>query len=243
MRLDSYLVLNGYFSTKSKAQNCIRNSKCQVNGVIISKCGYEVNNDVSINILQAYDKYVSFGGYKLEKALNEFNIDLTNKIVLDIGASSGGFTDCCLQHHALKVYAYDVGHDQLVDSIRNDPKVIVKEGINCRNLTNQDFTDKIDFICMDVSFISCTCFLEAISDILPINSEAVILFKPQFEVGNQYLNNKGVVTEQNIVFEKLNDCLTQAKILKLECVNKTKSVVKQINGNQEYLLYFRRVEC
>jgi len=242
MRLDNLLLEKHLFSSKSKAQTCIRNGFCSVNGRIITKCGYEANIDDIIDIKEAYDSYVSFGGYKLEKALNDFKISLNNKTVLDIGASTGGFTDCCLKHGAKFVYAYDVGHNQLHFSLKSKPNIKSIEGINARYLKKDEFDKKIDFICMDVSFISCTTILPNISEILSNQGEAVILFKPQFEVGHQYLNTHGVVINKDIVKEKLNNCIQIANDLKLKCLSVTDSVVKEKNGNQEYLLYFVKGE-
>ena len=185
---------------------------------------------------------MSRGGSKLEAALRRFSIDLKGLICLDIGASTGGFTDCCLQNGAEKVYAYDVGHLQLHPSLLVNEKVISREGINARYLKKEDFSEKIDFICMDVSFISCTKILPAISDILAEKGKSVILFKPQFEVGNDNLNKKGIVNNENAVREKLADCRKLASQLGLEVRGEMTSPIKGQDGNTEYLLYLEKHE-
>ncbi len=187
MRLDVYLTEKNYYSSRSQASLAIKERRVQVNSRTITKAGYEVEENDIVTVKKQQYTFVSRGGQKLLEALNKFDINLTDKIVLDIGASTGGFSDCALQFKAKKVYAYDVGEGQLAEKLRNDPRVVVKEKINARYLKKEDFKDMIDFICMDVSFISCTKIFEAISNILNDNKEAVILFKPQFEVGNKYL--------------------------------------------------------
>ena len=240
MRLDSFLVEKGYYNSRSQANNAVKNGKIKVNGRIITKSGFEVKENDVIDAVLEVNKYVSFGGYKLQKAYETFKFDLKDKTVLDIGASTGGFTDYCLQNGASKVYAYDVGHDQLDQKIRNDERVVVKEGVNCRYLNKNDFEENIDFICMDVSFISCTKLLENISQILNDDGEAVILFKPQFEVGNEYLNRQGIVINDKIVMKKMDETIALANDLNLICLGKTESVTKEPGGNQEYLLYFKK---
>lgn len=238
MRIDQLLVKREFYKTRSQASSAIKEKRVKINGIIINKAGFDVAEDCNIEVNYPEERFVSRGGYKLLTAIREFNIDLKNKTVLDIGASTGGFTDCALQHGAEKVYAYDVGSQQLDEKIRNDKRVVVKENINCRYLKKEDFADEIDFICMDVSFISCTKMFEAISSILDTDKEAVILFKPQFEVGNDFLNKKGIVTDNNEVLKKLNDCKMEAEKLKLIMEGYVASDIKGTDGNQEYLLYF-----
>ena len=240
MRLDQFLVLQGYYSTRSKASAAIKEKRVKINGKTITKAGAEVDENCSVEIIRPERTFVSRGGYKLQGAIDQFEIDLSGKTVLDIGASTGGFTDCALQSGAAKVYAYDVGTDQLDISLRNDPRVISKENVNCRFLKKEDFSDEIDFICMDVSFISCTKMMEAISDILSKGKTAVILFKPQFEVGRENLNRSGIVINQNAVDQKLDECILLAEKLDLQLTGKTLSAIKGTDGNQEYLLYFEK---
>lgn len=241
MRLDVYLVENNYFTTRSKATLAIKENKIKVNGKLITKAGFNVDENDVIEIKEDINPFVSRAGLKLAFALETFNIDLNDKIVLDIGASTGGFTDCCLQNKAKKVYAYDVGHSQIDKSLINDKRVVIKEKINCRYLKRQDFIDIIDFICMDVSFISCTKMLQAISNVLTTNKEAVILFKPQFEVGNKYLNRQGLVIDDKIIKIRLNETLNLAKEFDLQLINKVISPITGKDGNKEYLLYFKKI--
>lgn len=241
MRLDLYLVEKKYFTTRSKAALAIKEKNVKVNGNLITKAGFIVSEDDVIEIKQNINKFISRGGYKLLHALQYFNIDLTDKIVLDIGASTGGFTDCCLQNNAKKVYAYDVGHSQLDKSLLNDSRVVEKERINCRYLTKNDFKDTIDFICMDVSFISCTKMFEAISNVLDYSKEIVILFKPQFEVGSDYLNRQGIVINDKIIEVRLSETIEYAKTFNLKFIDKIISPIKGKDGNKEYLLYFKKI--
>lgn len=238
MKLSIYLVELGHYPTRSQAHNAIKEGKVTVNGRVVTKDGYEVNEADLISVTREDDIYASRGGYKLREALKSFEIDLNGLTVLDIGASTGGFTDCALQHGAAKVYAYDVGHDQLAEKLRKDPHIIAREGVNGRELHRSDFDEKIDFICMDVSFISCSKLLANISDILPDNGQAVILFKPQFEVGPQNLNNKGVVKNNALVNAKMKETREMARILKLKLNGTVRSPITGQNGNQEYLMYF-----
>ncbi len=241
MRLDLYLVENKYFTTRSKAALAIKEQNVKVNDKIITKAGFNVSEGDVIKIKEDVNLFVSRGGLKLQKALQYFNINLNNKTVLDIGASTGGFTDCCLKNKAKKIYAYDVGHSQLDQSLIEDSRVVAKEKINCRYLTKEDFCDTIDFICMDVSFISCTKMFKAISDILDVGKEAVILFKPQFEVGSKHLNRQGIVIDDKIIAIRLNETIDYASKFDLHLIDKVISPIKGGDGNNEYLLYFKKI--
>ncbi len=236
IKLSQYLVENKYYPNRSQAHNAIKERKVRVNGIVITKDGYLVSDDDEITVEKLLTTYVSRGGHKLEAALKEFGISLKNKAVLDIGASTGGFTDCCLQNGARIVYAYDVGHDQLNEKLKKDDRVVSNEGINARFLKKSDFVDEIDFICMDVSFISCTKIFEAISDILSSNKQAVILFKPQFEVGKEFVNKKGLVNDKNAISQALVNCQNEASNLQLSIEKIIPSPIKGQDGNQEYLL-------
>lgn len=238
MKLSMYLVQQGIYPNRSQAHNAIKEKRVRVNGITVTKDGYEVDENDLIEVEKEENQYVSRGGYKLAAALNTFKISLENLMVLDIGASTGGFSDCALQNGARKVYAYDVGHDQLAESLRNNPKVISREGINGRDLHRDSFEETIDFICMDVSFISCVKLLPNIADILHDKGQAVILFKPQFEVGPSFLNNKGVVKNKEIVSLKMKETEETASLLKLKHMGTVKSPITGQNGNQEYLMYF-----
>ncbi len=242
MKLSIYLVETGEYPNRSQAHNAIKERKVMVNGKIVTKDGFEVDENDRIQVFKEEISYVSRGGFKLREALNTFKISLQNMTVLDIGASTGGFTDCCLQNGAAKVYAYDVGHDQLAEKLQKDARVISREGVNGRELYRNSFDEKIDFICMDVSFISCEKLMANIADILHDQGKTIILFKPQFEVGPAYLNNKGVVKNAEIVNRKLSECIGEAARLHLKHRGTVKSPIKGQNGNQEYLLYFEKEE-
>ncbi len=233
IKLSVYLVVNGYFATRSQATNNIKEGKVKVNGRVITKGGFEVSDNDLIEVEMNDNQYVSRGGYKLKAALTTFKISLQNKTVLDIGASTGGFTDCCLQNGAKKVYSYDVGHDQLSEKLLNDDRVISKEGVNARYLTKNEFDEVIDFICMDVSFISCMKIFPAISDILEIGNEAVILFKPQFEVGIEHLNKNGIVKDEKAIEYKLDECRQTAENYRLHLIDIIQSPIKGQDGNRE----------
>lgn len=239
-RLDRFLVEKGYFKTRSQAQLAINEGKIKVNGRIITKNGFDIEENDQIEYEKEEYQFVSRGGYKLLAALEYFKIDLNGMTVLDIGASTGGFTDCARQFGARKIYAYDVGHDQLAEELQNDERIISREGVNCRNLTAEDFTDPIDFICMDVSFISCSKMLKAISDTLADKGEAVILFKPQFEVGSQYLNRQGLVVNDKIIRDRLLVTLELINRSGMQWIGKIESPIKGGDGNREYLIYLRK---
>ena len=240
MRLDVWLTENEVFSTRSRAQQAIKAGEIRVNGRVITKSGHEVSEEDRIEYEKPEYTFVSRGGYKLLEAIRHNGIDLQGKTVLDIGASTGGFTDCVLQMGACKVYAYDVGVGQLTNSLREDPRVIVREHINCRSLTKEDFKEDIDFICMDVSFISCVKMLDAIVSILSPGKEAVILFKPQFEVGSRYLNGQGIVTDDRIVKDRLQETKAQMALRKLEVISVIESPIRGGDGNREYLIYLKK---
>ncbi|MGN1398389.1 MAG: TlyA family RNA methyltransferase [Erysipelotrichaceae bacterium] len=240
MRLDIYLTENKYFNTRSQASLAIKENRVKVNNRFVSKAGYEVNENDIVSIIKPQYNFVSRGGYKLLEAIEKFKIDLKDKIVLDIGASTGGFTDCALQFGCKKVYAFDVGENQLDQSLRNHKQVIVREKINCRYLSKDDIADTVDYIVMDVSFISATKLFQSISNILNTDAKAVILFKPQFEVGKEYLTNANIVNNDKIVVEKLNDFIKEATAYDLYLIGFTCSPIRGKEGNKEYLLYFNK---
>lgn len=236
MRIDKFLVENNFYDTRNKAQEAIKQGKIKINGKVISKCSFEVNNDDQVNVIDD-DKYVCRGAYKLVDALNTFKIDLTNKTVLDIGASTGGFTQVCLEADAQKVYAVDVGHDQLALELKNNSKVINMEGINARTLSADLFDEPIDFVCMDVSFISIEKVTTNLFSWLTKPFEAVFLIKPQFEVGKKYLNKKGIVKDLSIHKKLLHAYVEYFQNLGLSIKGLKPSNIQGKYGNQEYLIY------
>ena len=236
-RLDLYLVESGNFSTRNKSQMAITNGDVTVNSQVVTKNGFIVTDQDKIEVVNSL-KYVSRSGLKLELALETFNIDIDNKVALDIGASTGGFTDCLLQNGAQYVYAVDVGTNQLVSVIKDNPKVESREGVNCRYLSINDFDKRLDLVVVDVSFISCTLLLEAISNLLPTQKELIVLIKPQFEVGPKYINKHGIVNNSNAIISSIENCIRTAKKHSLIIQNIIPSSLKGKQGNQEYLAYF-----
>ncbi len=180
--------------------------------------------------------YVSKGGLKLEKAINVFNINLENKICVDIGASTGGFTDCMLQNGAIKVYAIDVGHNQLDKKIKNNEKVINLEGINIKNINIEEY-EKVDFISIDVSFISLTNVLEYANKLLKESGKVVVLIKPQFEVGKELINKNGIVKNPLAHRKAIEKVADYAIELGLEFIDLDYSPIKGSAGNIEYIAY------
>ncbi len=201
MRLDKNLV--EVCGTRTRAQDAIAQGRVLVNGKVIYKASYDVKAEDSIEVIPD-EGYASRGAYKLKGALDAWHIDLKDRVVLDIGASTGGFTDLCLREGARKVYALDVGHLQLADSLRNDERVICMEGVNAREVSPAMFEEAPDFVCMDVSFISAKKIIEPFATRLAPD-EAVILVKPQFEAGPQALNGRGILKNEKTRERILND--------------------------------------
>jgi len=194
-RLDKVIKKRRLIRSRSRAQRMIAAGRVEVDGQVISRPGHPIDPEAEIEIL-SYEPYVSRGGEKLQAALEQFRIDPKHKICLDIGASTGGFTDCLLQRGASKVYAVDVGHDQLHPNLRRDERVIVREGLNARYLEPQDIGDPIEVVTIDVSFISLRLILPVLPDLLKPGADIVALVKPQFEVGAEKLPDDGVVKSE-----------------------------------------------
>ena len=186
--------------------------------------------------------YVSRGGLKLEKAIKEFQLDLTGKVCMDIGASTGGFTDCMLQNGAEKVYAVDVGYGQLAWELRNDARVVNLERTNARHLTQEQIPEPIDFFSVDVSFISLTLILPALRPLLTESGQAVCLIKPQFEAGREKVGKKGVVRDKTVHGEVIEKILNFSAETGFSVLGLTFSPVKGPEGNIEYLVYLQRTE-
>jgi len=193
-RLDKVIKARRIIRSRSRAQRMIEAGRVLVDGHVMTRPGHPIDPEAEIEIL-SYEKYVGRGGEKLEAALDMFRVDPKSRICLDIGASTGGFTDCLLQHGAAKVYAIDVGHDQLHPSLRRDERVVVREGLNARYLEPQDFdgSDEITVVTIDVSFISLRLIFPALIDIVDKRADILALVKPQFEVGKDKLPSDGVV--------------------------------------------------
>lgn len=242
-RIDVLLVQKGFVPSRSKAAELISNGKVKVNGKIVSKNSLEVSDDAVIEILNnEVLKYVSRGGLKLEKAIQYFSLDLCDKVILDIGSSTGGFTDCALKHNAKKVYALDVGTNQLHDSLKENDKVISIENTNFKDATNEMFDEKIDLYVCDVSFISIQTILSKLKQ-LDENFHIIILFKPQFEVGKNNLNKNGVVKNKMCIVEALDKFYSFLNALNIGIKNATFSPIKgQKEGNIEFLFELKANE-
>lgn len=242
-RLDAILVQKGFFETKSKAQAAIMAGDVIVNNEKIFKAGEKLPLDENLMIEVKTQKYVSRGGLKLEKALEEFNINVKNKICLDAGASTGGFTDCLLQNGATKIYAVDVGYGQLDWKLRNNDRVKVIEKTNIKNCSFNDIYSENDEIAelsvADLSFISLTKVLGNIKNLMkPENIELITLIKPQFEAGKENIGKNGVVTDKNIHEDVIRKVKEHAENIDLFLNTLTFSPIKGPAGNIEYLAYF-----
>ncbi len=239
MRLDVYLAEQGYFQSRSKAQSAISEGRVFVNGQKAEKPKLEVDGSERIEIV-SYEKYVSRAGNKLSHALDEFNISVDGLTVLDIGASTGGFTDCVLQSGARFVYSLDVGRAQLAEKLRSDERVEVIEGFNARNARKSDFDKEIDIVVMDVSFISQTLIYEACADILASGKHMITLIKPQFEAGRKHIGKGGIVHDKDgsIIKEILLKLDTEAREHGFTRIGFTDSPIEGGDGNKEYLALF-----
>ena len=193
-RLDKVIKGRRLIRSRSRAQRMIEAGRVKVDGTVITRPGHPIDPEAEIEIL-AYEKYVGRGGEKLEAALDAFRIDPRGAVCLDIGASTGGFTDCLLQHGAAKVYAVDVGHDQLHPNLRRDPRVIVREGLNARYLEPEDIGEEIEIATIDVSFISLRLIIPPLDEIIAKDGGIIVLFKPQFEAGKGSLPRDGVIKD------------------------------------------------
>lgn len=237
-RLDIELVKRNIFTSRNKAQMEIKNGNIKCDGVVITKSSFLVSEDNEISVSSSILKYVSRGGLKLEKAINEFNIILDNKIMIDIGSSTGGFCDCALQNNISKIYAIDVGSDQLVSKIKNNPKVIVYEKTDFRNIDINLINDA-NIATIDVSFISIIKLMKKLST-LNID-EIVCLIKPQFECGSEISRKyKGIILNKNVHKSVINNIIYNFKENGFYINNLTYSPVCGGDGNIEYLGYFRK---
>lgn len=238
-RLDLRMVELGLAPSREKAKAIIMSGDVFVDGERCDKAGVSVAVDSKIEITGSHLKYVSRGGLKLEKAMQKYTICLNGKICMDIGASTGGFSDCMLQNGAEKIYAVDVGYGQLAWSLRNDPRVVNLERTNVRYLTEQQVPDRIDFASIDVSFISVTLVLPVLKRFLVPGGEVVCLIKPQFEAGKGKVGKKGVVREENIHLEVLRKVLDFCKEQQLCVLHIDFSPIKGPEGNIEYLYHLK----
>ena len=241
-RLDVLLTEQGLQESRQKAQATIMSGLVFVNGQRVDKPGTAVPNDARIEIRGNTLRYVSRGGLKLEKAMAEFPIDLKGCICGDIGASTGGFTDCMLQNGAKKVYAVDVGSGQLDWKLRSDERVVCMERTNARYLDHEQIPDELDFASIDVSFISLKLILPAVHRVLKAGGHVACLIKPQFEAGREKVGKKGVVRDPAVHLEVLENFLHHAKDSGFTVLDITFSPIRGPEGNIEYLGYLESGE-
>ena len=237
-RLDVLLFERGLSESREKAKTIIMSGIVYVNGVKEDKAGSVFDPEKSkIEVRGVTLKYVSRGGLKLEKAMEVFPIDLTGAVAMDIGASTGGFTDCMLQNGAVKVYSIDVGHGQLAWKLRNDERVICMEKTNFRYVTPDDIPEPIDFASVDVSFISLSRILPPAYALLKPGASMAVLIKPQFEAGREKVGKKGVVRDKATHTEVISDCIGYARDTGFEVAGLDHSPIRGPEGNIEYLMY------
>ena len=225
--------------SREKAKAVIMAGVVYVDGQKEDKAGTMFEDTDSVEVKGNTLPFVSRGGLKLEKAVNCFGVSLEGKVCMDVGASTGGFTDCMLQNGAVKVYAVDVGHGQLAWKLRNDERVVCMEKTNIRYVTEADVQDRIQFASIDVSFISLTKVLEPVKGLLTEDGEVVCLIKPQFEAGREKVGKKGVVREKGTHVEVIEAVISYGREIGFGVLNLEFSPVKGPEGNIEYLLYLR----
>ena len=238
-RLDVELVSRQMAKSRNVAQQIIKEGIVFVNGKAVSKVSAEVSETDNIELKGDLPKYVGRGGLKLEKAINEFGIDLTDRICIDIGASTGGFTDCMLQNKARLVYAVDVGRDQLDVSLKRDSRVISLEQTDIRE-AQEKIPEKADFISIDVSFISLRTVLPFAVDLLKPTGSIAALIKPQFEVGKSGLGKKGIVKDPKLREKAVNEIKECVSFMGLKIAGTVRSPIAGGDGNIEYLIYLLR---
>ena len=239
-RLDVLLTERGLQESRQRAQAVIMSGEVFVNGQRVDKPGTAVAEDAQIEVRGGTLAYVSRGGLKLEKAMAAFPIDLNGAVCADIGASTGGFTDCMLQNGAEKVYAVDVGYGQLAWKLRSDPRVVCLERTNARYLTHEQVPDALDFASVDVSFISLKLILPPLNGLLKDGGHAACLVKPQFEAGREKVGKKGVVRDPPVNLEVMEHFLDHAGDAGFTVLGLTYSPIRGPEGNIEYLGYLEK---
>lgn len=238
-RLDKVIKQRRLIRSRSRAQRMIQAGRIRVDGKIILRPGHPIDPEAQIEIVSR-EQFVGRGGEKLAAALHTFNVDPRGKCCLDIGSSTGGFTDCLLQHGADRVHSVDVGHDQLDVRLRSHPRVIVHEGINARYLVPQDIGESVELVTIDVSFISLKLVLPPLADILAPGSEIIALVKPQFEVGKDRLPSDGVVKsaeDRNVVLTEI--CAFIENETPWNVIAEMVSPIQGEKGNTEFLIHLR----
>lgn len=241
-RIDVLLVERGLVDSREKAKKLIMAGVVLVENEVVDKPGTKVEIESEIRLKGNPLKYVSRGGLKLEKAIESFDIDLRDKVALDIGASTGGFSDCMLQNGIKKVYAIDVGYGQLDWKVRSDEKVVAMDRTNIRHVTKEDIGELADFVSIDVSFISLKLVLPVAKELTSEEAEIVALIKPQFEAGKDKVGKKGVVRDKKVHEEVVKSIYEFSRDIGLYFKDMTYSPVKGAEGNIEYLAYLSKKE-
>lgn len=238
-RLDILVYEKGFTDSREKAKAVIMAGQVYVDNQKADKCGTAYDENANIEVRGNVQKYVSRGGLKLEKAINNFDLDLNGKTTMDIGASTGGFTDCMLQNGAKKVYSIDVGYGQLAWKLRTDERVVNLERTNMRKVTREQVPDEIDFFSVDVSFISLKLILPVARQLMSQKGEAVCLIKPQFEAGREKVGKKGVVRDPAVHAEVVKAIFDFCLENGFDVLNLDFSPIKGPEGNIEYLIHLR----
>lgn len=239
-RLDVLLVKNGLAPSREQAKAAIMSGIVFVAGQREDKAGAMFDENAKIEVRGQTLKYVSRGGLKLEKAMSAFALNLQDKVCMDVGASTGGFTDCMLMNGAKKVYAVDVGYGQLAWKLRQDPRVVCMEKTNIRYVTPDQIDEPAEFVSIDVSFISLTKVLGTVRELMTEHGEVVCLIKPQFEAGREKVGKKGVVRDKNVHLEVIRGVIAFAKTIGFLPLHLDYSPIKGPEGNIEYLLHLRK---
>lgn len=239
-RLDIYLAENGFAESREKAKSIIMEGIVYINNQKAVKAGDMVGEKDNVEVRGNTLKYVSRGGLKLEKAISSFALVLNGLVCMDVGASTGGFTDCMLQNGASKVYCVDVGYGQLAWKLRQDPHVVNMERTNIRYVTENDIEEKLDFASIDVAFISLKLVLPVVYRLLKDDGCAVALIKPQFEAGREKVGKKGVVRDKNVHIEVIENVLNFTRESGFKVSDVTFSPIKGPEGNIEYLMYIKK---
>lgn len=238
MRIDQYLVEHGYVTTRSKAQDAIKAQRVSVNQHIITKNSFQVKDEDDVQVASSQLSFVSRAGFKLYDVIEDFQLNLKDRICMDVGASTGGFSDVCLREGAKLVYALDVGSDQLDPALRNDPRIINMEHTNCRYLTKDMFNQIPTFACMDVSFISIKLILPAIKEVMD-DVELVALVKPQFEAGKEHIGKRGIVKDKKIHVQVLKDMISYVQEVGLYVHHLQSSSILGRDGNKEFVMHIK----
>jgi 23S rRNA (cytidine1920-2'-O)/16S rRNA (cytidine1409-2'-O)-methyltransferase len=238
-RLDRLLVARGLAPTREKAQALILSGAVSVDGRRVDKAGAPVEETAELAVAGPPHPYVSRGGLKLEAALDHFRIDPSGVVCLDVGASTGGFTDCLLQRGAAKVYAVDVGYGQLDATLRGDPRVVVREKVNARSLSKDEVPEPVALAVIDVSFISARLILPAVVPLVAKDGAVVVLVKPQFEAGRSEVGKGGIVRSEDVRRRVVSEIANAGAALGLEPRGSIRSPIRGARGNEEFLLAFR----